>query len=176
VIDRRVPKADQCTEASVDRKYSHRGYRDNEKEDRKSRPEKRPPAGGPRGQNDHLGPRTPRMVGTVTRARCSNCGAVLAPGFDPNGTCPKCNSELHSCKQCRYFDSGAKFECMQPIPERITPKDGKNTCKFYEFRMTVEKDTAPTSYQQPAQAAAAPEVSPSRPLDARQAFENLFKK
>jgi hypothetical protein len=42
--------------------------------------------------------------------------------------------------------------------------------------MTVEKDTAPTSYQQPAQAAAAPEVSPSRPLDARQAFENLFKK
>jgi hypothetical protein len=159
----------------VDRKYSHRGYRDNEKEDRKARPEKRPPAGGPRGQNDHLGPRTPRMVGTVTRARCSNCGAVLAPGFDPNGTCPKCNAELHSCKQCRYFDSGAKFECMQPVPERITPKDGKNACKFYEFRMTVEKDTAPTSYQQPAQAAAAPEVSPSRPLDARQAFENLFK-
>lgn len=160
----------------MDRKYSHRGYRDNEKEDRKARPEKRPPAGGPRGQNDHLGPRTPRMVGTVTRARCSNCGAVLAPGFDPNGTCPKCNAELHSCKQCRYFDSGAKFECMQPVPERITPKDGKNACKFYEFRMTVEKDTAPTSYQQPAQAAAAPEVSPSRPLDARQAFENLFKK
>jgi hypothetical protein len=161
----------------VDRKYSHRGYRDNEKEDRKARPEKRPPAGGPRGQNDHLGPRTPRMVGTVTRARCSNCGAVLAPGFDPNGTCPKCNAELHSCKQCRYFDSGAKFECMQPVPERITPKDGKNACKLYEFRMTVEKDTAPTSYQQPAQAAAAaPEVSPSRPLDARQAFENLFKK
>ena len=160
----------------MDRKYSHRGYRDNEKEDRKARPEKRPPAGGPSGQNDHLGPRTPRMVGTVTRARCSNCGAVLAPGFDPNGTCPKCNAELHSCKQCRYFDSGAKFECMQPVPERITPKDGKNACKFYEFRMTVEKDTAPTSYQQPAQAAAAPEVSPSRPLDARQAFENLFKK
>jgi hypothetical protein len=65
---------------------------------------------------------------------------------------------------------------MQPVPERITPKDGKNTCKFYEFRMTVEKDTAPTSYQQPAQAAVTPEVSPSRPLDARQAFENLFKK
>lgn len=160
----------------MDRKYSHRGYRDNEKEDRKSRPEKRPPAGGPRGQNDHLGPRTPRMVGTVTRARCSNCGAVLAPGFDPNGTCPKCSTELHSCKQCRFFDSGAKFECMQPVPERITPKDGKNACKLYEFRMTVEKDTAPTSYQQPAQAAAAPDVSPSRPLDARQAFENLFKK
>jgi hypothetical protein len=39
----------------------------------------------------------------------------------------------------------------------------------------VEKDTAPTSYMQAAQAP--PEApSPSRPLDARQAFENLFKK
>jgi hypothetical protein len=41
--------------------------------------------------------------------------------------------------------------------------------------MTVEKDTAPTSYMQPAQVPVeAP--NPSRPLDARQAFENLFKK
>ena len=117
------------------------------------------------------------MVGTVTRARCANCGAVLAPGFDATSTCPKCNAELHCCKQCRFFDSGAQFECTQPIPERITPKDGKNNCKFYEFRTTIEKDTAPTSYQQPAQiAAAAPEPVPGRPLDARQAFENLFKK
>ena len=93
------------------------------------------------------------MVGTVTRGRCSNCGAVLTAGFDPNGQCPKCQFELHSCKQCRFFDSGAQFECTQPIPERITPKDTKNNCKFYEFRMTIEKDTAPTSYAQPAQVA-----------------------
>jgi hypothetical protein len=43
--------------------------------------------------------------------------------------------------------------------------------------MTIEKDTAPASYQQPAQIAAAlPEPTPGRPPDARQAFENLFKK
>jgi len=109
----------------VDRKYSHRGYRDAEKEDKKHKAhERKPPAGGPRGA-DQFGPRTPRMVGTVTRARCANCGAVLTPGFDPNGTCPKCQLELHCCKQCRFFDSGAQFECTQPIPERISPKDAK---------------------------------------------------
>jgi len=115
------------------------------------------------------------MVGTVTRARCSNCGAVLTPGFDPNGTCPKCQAELHCCKQCRFFDSGAQFECTQPIPERISPKDVKNTCKFYEFRTTIEKDTAPTSYTQPSASGSAPSAPP-RHTDARQAFENLFKK
>ena len=160
----------------MDRKYSHRGYRDAEKDDKKSKVhhDRKPPSGGPRGA-DQFGPRTPRMVGTVTRGRCANCGAVLTPGFDPSGTCPKCQFELHSCKQCRFFDSGVQFECTQPIPERITPKDAKNNCTFYEFRMTIEKDTAPTSYSQPS-TATSPPPSPSRPTDARQAFENLFKK
>jgi hypothetical protein len=115
------------------------------------------------------------MVGTVTRARCSNCGAVLASGFDPNGKCPKCSFELHCCKQCRFFDSGAQFECTQPVPERITPKDTRNNCTFYEFRTTVEKDTAPTSYVQKS-AASPPPQAPPRHNDARQAFEDLFKK
>src|SRR2546427_10644455 len=93
-------------QAFVDRKYSHRGYRDAEKTDKKDKShDRKPPAGGPRGA-DQFGPRTPRMVGTVTRARCSNCGAVLTPGFDPNGKCPKCQAELRSeerrvGKECR---------------------------------------------------------------------------
>lgn len=157
----------------MDRKYGHRGYRDAEKNDKKERShDRKPPQNGPR--PDQFGPRTPRMVGTVTRARCSNCGAVLAPGFDPNGTCPKCGFELHCCKQCRFFDSAAQFECTQSIPERITPKDARNNCTVYEFRTTVEKDTAPTSYPQRGSSAAAP--PPPRSTDARQAFEDLFKK
>lgn len=158
----------------MDRKYGHRGYRDAEKQDKKEhRQERKPPTGGPRGQNDHLGPRTPRMVGTVTRARCSSCGAVLMPGFDPNGDCPRCHAALHSCKQCVHFDTGKQFECTQPVPERITKKDAKNSCTFFEFRTTVEKDTSPVTY---ATNVAVPAASPSRPNDARKAFEDLFKK
>ena len=51
---------------------------------------------------------------------------------------------------------------MQPIPVRIPKKDEKNDCNFYEIRVTREKETST-----PATA---------RPNDARQAFENLFKK
>ena len=159
----------------MDRKYSHRGYREAEKNEKREKAyDRKPQQNGPRA--DQFGPRTPRMVGTVTRARCSNCGAVLAPGFDPAGDCPKCGFALHCCKQCRFFDSAAQFECTQPIPERITPKDTKNRCTFYEFRTTIEKDTAPTSYPQKGQGPAAVPAAPPRPNDARQAFENLFKK
>ena len=51
---------------------------------------------------------------------------------------------------------------MQPITERIRRKDAGNECTFYQIRVTREKETStPASL---------------RPNDARQAFENLFKK
>jgi len=159
----------------VDRKYGHRGYRDAEKQDKKDKShDRKPPAGGPRGA-DQFGPAPPHGR-TVTRARCANCGAVLTPGFDANGTCPKCQFELHCCKQCRFFDSGAQFECTQPIPERISPKDAKNACTFYEFRMTIEKDTAPNLLHSAVRRWLHAPFWPPRHTDARQAFENLFKK
>lgn len=152
-----------------DRKYRQRGYQDTsgskEKRERPPQGQGRPP------KQEQMGPRTPRMVGTVTRARCSNCGAVLAPGFSVDSQCPKCGADMHSCKQCVHFDTGARFECTQAIPERIAKKDIRNECTFFEFRFTIEKDTAPVS-QKPA---ASPETV-SRPNDARAAFENLFKK
>jgi hypothetical protein len=94
------------------------------------------------------------------------------PGFDPNGVCPRCHFELHCCKQCVHFDTGKQFECNQPIPKRIAKKDAKNNCTFFEFRMTVEKDTSPVTY---ATSAPAPTTA-ARPNDARKAFEDLFKK
>jgi hypothetical protein len=154
----------------MERKYKQKGYHERDRNEKKK--EHRPAE--PRSRQDQLGPRTPRMVGTVTRGRCASCGAVLMPGFDPNGQCPRCQFELHSCKQCRNFDTGAQFECTQPIPERIAKKDARNDCTFFEFRMTVEKDTSPVTYAAPAPAAAP--SSPGNSKDARQAFEDLFKK
>ena len=124
----------------MERKYRQRGYQETEKSEKKK---ERPPESRPR--QEQFGPRTPRMVGTVMRVRCANCGAVLLPGFDASGQCPRCKTELHCCKQCVHFDTAARFECTQPIPVRIAKKDARNDCTFYEFRTTVEKDTAPSA-------------------------------
>lgn len=116
------------------------------------------------------------MVGSVTRARCANCGTALAPGFDASGKCPKCDFELHCCKQCRFFDTGARWECTQPIPEPIPKKSARNECTFYEFRVTIEKDTSPTAPPSQQPAANLDVTSSVRPGDARKAFDDLFKK
>ena len=152
----------------MERKYGQRGYMDSDAPKKK---EKRPPENRPR--QEQIGPRTPRMVGTVTRARCSNCGAVLAAGFDSNAKCPRCAFELHSCKMCVHFDTAAQFECTEHIPERIAKKDARNECTFYSFRTTIEKDTAPSAVTAPAPSTVS---SSYRPHDARKAFDDLFKK
>ena len=139
-----------------DRKYRQRGY-----QDRGEETQKRPSAEKPV-KKDTFGPRPIQMPGTRTVSRCAQCGTLLQSLPDPVGTCPKCGFELHSCKQCTYFDPSSRFECMQPIPERIARKDARNECTFYSIRVMVEKETSTPT--------------PVRADDARKAFENLFKK
>lgn len=137
-----------------DRKYRQHGYQDSDR-DRPARQGEKPP----RPKEDRIGPRSPQMPGRREVVRCAGCGAILAENFDPTGKCPRCGFELHSCKQCAYFDTSKQFECTQPIPARIPKKDAKNVCTFYAPRTTSERET-----------------SSPKPTDARAAFENLFKK
>jgi hypothetical protein len=136
-----------------DRKYRQRGYQDSGLE-----PEKKTekPA-----RQETFGPRAIQMPGTRSLSRCAQCGVVLQTLTEPVGQCPKCGFELHSCKQCTYFDPSSRFECSQPIPERIARKDARNDCSFYSMRVTREKETS---------------TGAGRVDDARKAFENLFKK
>ena len=142
-----------------DRKYRQRGYQDSGE---KSQQRSGDRSGDKPARKDTFGPRPLQMPGTRTVSRCSQCGAVLPTLGEIPVSCPKCGFELHSCKQCTYFDPSKRFECMQPIPERILRKDVKNACTFYSIRVTTEKETTtPVS---------------AKPADARQAFDNLFKK
>jgi len=133
-------------------KYRQRGYMESGRE--RELPEKKP---GPK--KEYLGPKTPAMPRKREVVRCSSCATILPPGMDFSGQCPHCGLELHSCKQCAFFDTSARFECTQPLTARIPKKDARNECNFYVPRTTIERET-----------------SSSRPLDARQAFENLFRK
>jgi hypothetical protein len=139
-----------------ERKYRQRGYQDHVEKSQERRPSEKP------GKKETFGPRPIQMPGTRTVSRCSQCGSLLHALSDPIGQCPKCGFELHSCKQCSYFDPSSRFECTQPIPERIPRKDQRNECTFYSIRVMVEKETSTPAAL--------------RPSDARQAFENLFKK
>jgi hypothetical protein len=164
----------------ADRKYRQRGYQDSTRDysgNDGSRREERPRPQGPRPPIDITGPRLPRLVQAVTASRCYNCSTALPVDIDWTANCPKCNVALHCCKQCANFEPSTRFQCLKPVPARISPKDGANNCELFNARLTVARDAAQSngngngSGQHPSNVPV-----PRNATDARAIFDSLFKK
>src|SRR5215469_5454014 len=119
-----------------DRKYRQHGYQDSGSSDRQKPSSDRPV------RKDTFGPRPVHMTASHEVSRCAQCGTLLRDISAPLGQCPKCGFQLRSCKQCTYFDPSKRFECMQPVPERIAKKDARNDCKFFSVSVRIEKQTS----------------------------------
>jgi hypothetical protein len=75
----------------------------------------------------------------------------------------KCGADLHTCGNCRFFDTTTLWECRENIPVRVSPKHARNECAL--FQPKVVRDLAADKSRQPV-----------TPDDARKAFDALFNK
>ena len=159
-----------------DRKYRQRGYqdsgRDRRPEPRGPKPPPKPPGDGrietraDKAERKALEGRGPNMPGFREVTRCARCGNVGSGSVMQDARCSRCGADLHTCLQCESFDTGRRFECAQPIPARISPKDVRNTCDLFSPRVTVERET---------HSQAQPQSQGQGPGSARKAFDDLFK-
>lgn len=118
----------------MSRKYRQRGYREDEGGERREKDgSKRCPGGADRPKGRGLG-KPEREV-----FRCAVCGREEDPPApeETEASCGGCGNPLHTCTNCRHFDSGARFRCRQPIEEPVRPKGKANACTFYEARISV---------------------------------------
>lgn len=151
-----------------DRKYRHRGYQDDDRDRDRDR-DRRP--SGPRGQGGPArmeGAPRGRGVGAPTHIafKCSRCGReIVERGVAFDTTCPGCGSALHSCTNCTFFDTGARFECRKPLEARVEAKGKANTCEYFQPKAVRE-----------LRVTTRPEAGVASPNDARAAFDALFKK
>jgi hypothetical protein len=134
-----------------DRKYRQRGYQDYDQEPQRPKPQSKPV--------DREGPRSPKMMAYGETVKCSSCGGKITATIGAESSCPNCRAELHTCRQCNYFDPSARFECSKPVTARIVNKNARNVCELFAPRSVVERQT-----------------SSGPPTDARAAFNKLFKK
>ena len=140
-----------------DRKYRQKDYRGSGSGggggERREPP--RPPAPPP-GGGGAFG-----ILKSKPTSRCAECGGVLPITADSLTQCPHCRAELRACRQCAHFDTARRFECTQPLVERIADKRARNECTEFSLMVTVERDTSGGAV---------------RPDDAKRTFGNLFKK
>ncbi len=145
----------------MDRKYRQKGYMDNQSEQPKEKEKPKSPS-----QYAKPSPRIETRFMAVMR--CPNCSALIETMDESiafTDQCKKCAADLHSCKNCRYFDPAARFECQKPIEARIAKKNDRNMCLQFAAKVSLEK-------QQPQQEVKQKEA----PNTARKAFDDLFKK
>jgi len=153
-----------------DRKYRHHGYQDDDRD----RDEKRrtPKPSGPRNYDD--GPRG-RGFGAPTTIsfKCARCGRNLVDiSVDKDTTCPGCQSPLHSCSNCSFFDTGARFECRKPREARIESKTKANDCEHFQPKAVRDLSLKPSDGGRGGNGGS----SGRDPKDPRAAFDALFKK
>lgn len=93
---------------------------------------------------------------------CYHCGMeIKIQGFiSRTDECPKCASDVHCCRNCSNYDTGAHNRCREPQAEWVADREKANFCDF--FMANLMKADA---LRKPAAAD-----------DARRAFQDLFKK
>jgi hypothetical protein len=147
-----------------DRKYRHRGYQDSGSRSNEPRPES--PRPEPQRQRLEGAPRGRTAGGFGPEAfKCNRCGELRhgLTELTSEELCTKCGADMHTCGNCRFFDTTTLWECRENIPVRVVGKHARNECAF--FQPKIVKDLAHDKG-----------TKPMSENDARKAFDALFKK
>jgi hypothetical protein len=95
---------------------------------------------------------------------CWKCGETISlPPATRLGTresCPRCDADLHSCRNCRFFDPRKHNQCSETQAEWVRDKEAANYCDY--FQPTSRAPMARDRRMGPAE-------------DARKKFDSLFK-
>ena len=79
--------------------------------------------------------------------------------------CPLCHADLHVCKACDFYESGAHNDCRESSAEFVNDKERSNFCDYYR----LAKKWIATSPAAPRNDAAGDKAAA-----ARDAFNALF--
>jgi len=66
---------------------------------------------------------------------CWKCGQTIdlppARRVGNRDTCPTCDSDLHSCRNCRFYDTSKNNQCAETQAEWVRDKEMANYCDYF---------------------------------------------
>jgi len=93
---------------------------------------------------------------------CWKCGTTISldsgSKVGKRETCPKCDRDLHACRNCQFYDLGKHNQCAEPQAEWVRDKEAANYCDYFSPNTVL---------------GAARPSTPSQ--DAKKKFDSLFK-
>jgi hypothetical protein len=95
---------------------------------------------------------------------CWKCGeAIQLPAGSRVGSrdvCPRCDADLHVCRNCQFYDRSKNNQCAEPQAEWTREKEAANYCDYFSPNPVLMARRDPAS-------------SPT--AEARRKFDSLFK-
>ena len=82
--------------------------------------------------------------------------------------CPQCDSDLHTCRNCRHYDPAKHNQCAETQAEWVRDKEAANHCDYF----------SPVAVRRGAPLVAGERggTSTSTASDAKKRFDSLFKR
>ncbi len=71
---------------------------------------------------------------------CWKCGSALDDMPMPlrrRDECPACDTDLHVCRMCEFYDTSVAKSCREPVAEEVTDKERSNFCDYFRARPGV---------------------------------------
>jgi hypothetical protein len=95
---------------------------------------------------------------------CSKCRKLIdysatAP-VGKRDVCPKCDADLHCCKNCRHYDPAKHNQCAETQAEWVRDKDAANYCDYFQPNPVLLAQGG---------------NGPAKSGDAKKKFDSLFK-
>jgi hypothetical protein len=98
------------------------------------------------------------------RFQCWKCHAVVEVGENRVGlrdTCAQCDTDLHACRNCKFYDPGKHNQCAEPQAEWVRDKESANHCDYFFPHSELNARSQPFSVSQSD--------------EAKKRFDSLFK-
>ena len=97
---------------------------------------------------------------------CWKCGELItvpqAGRVLTRDTCPKCDYDLHTCRNCRFYDTTKHNQCAETQAEWVRDKEASNYCDYFSPNPVGPSGARPNRSLSPAD-------------DAKKKFDSLFK-
>ncbi len=57
--------------------------------------------------------------------------------------CPLCHADLHVCRACEFYESGAHNDCRESSADMVTDKERANFCDYYRVKGALRQAQGP---------------------------------
>lgn len=67
---------------------------------------------------------------------CWKCGTKILPGTKiyRDSVCSSCGADLKVCKNCQFYQTGARYDCHETIDEPVFDKEKANFCDYFKYK------------------------------------------